>query len=45
MKYKIIATIVILLIIIASLAMKGCSSNTPATNEYGEPVQTQEFQQ
>ena len=45
MKYKVVATIVVLLIIVAALALRGCSSNPPAVNEYGEPVQTQEYQQ
>ena len=44
MKYRVIASIVVVvLLIIAAIALKGCSP-TQQYNEYGEPIQTQEQQ-
>jgi hypothetical protein len=45
MKYRVIASIVVIvLLIIAAIILKPANP-APTTNEYGEPVQTQEFQQ
>jgi hypothetical protein len=44
MKYKIIATVFVLLIIVAALALKGCS-HTQELDENGNPIQAQEVQQ
>jgi PBP1b-binding outer membrane lipoprotein LpoB len=40
MKFKIIASVIVLLIIIVALALKGCSTAQPATDENGNPVDT-----
>ena len=39
MKFKIIASVIVLLIIIVALFLKGCPSQ-PATDENGNPVDT-----
>jgi PBP1b-binding outer membrane lipoprotein LpoB len=40
MKYKIIASVIVLLIIVFALFLKGCPSNPSATDENGNPVDT-----
>ncbi len=43
MKFKIIASVLFLLIIVAALALKGCSSQ--AVDENGQPVPTEQAPQ
>jgi PBP1b-binding outer membrane lipoprotein LpoB len=40
MKFKIIASVIVLVIIVLALCLKGCSSTQPATDENGNPVDT-----
>lgn len=40
MKYKIIASVIILVIVIAALALKGCAS-AGAVDENGNPIATE----
>jgi len=45
MKFKIIASIIVLLIIVAALCLKGCSSVQSETDENGNPIDTTQQQQ
>lgn len=45
MKFKIIASVIVLLIIVVALFSKGCSSNQSATDENGNTVDTTTQQQ